>query len=209
MVHLLPAWSPPDTGALFVISGPSGSGKSTLLKAAFATVPGLEFSVSATTRGPRKGERDGVEYHFVDVPAFLRLRDEGALLESAEVYGRYYGTPRAPVDAANREGRSIVLDIDAQGARQVREKRPDAVSIFVLPPSMEVMRERLVARGTDAPDVVQRRLDEAREQLAAARDYDYLVLNDALETATAQLTGILVAELSRTARRQSWLHRWT
>ena len=209
MAHLLPAWSPPDTGALFVVSGPSGSGKSTLLKAAFATVPGLQFSVSATTRGPRKGETDGVEYHFVDVAAFLRLRDEGALLESAEVYGRHYGTPRAPVDAANREGRSIVLDIDAQGARQVREKRPDAVSIFVLPPNMEVMRERLIARGTDAPEVVQRRLDEAREQLAAASEYDYLVLNDALETATAQFTGILVAELSRTTRRQSWLHRWT
>lgn len=205
---MLARWEAPDRGALFVVSGASGAGKSTLLKRLFETVPGLEFSVSATTRAPRPGERDGVEYHFVDLPTFREMVARGELYEWAEVYGRCYGTPRGPVDAALSEGRSIVLDIDVQGAAQVRRVCPDAVTVFILPPSLEALHERLVGRGTDAPEVVQRRMADAAQQLQACGDYGYLVLNDDLETATTQLVGVFVAELSRRGRRDAWVRRF-
>lgn len=202
---MLEGWQAPDHGALFVVSGASGTGKTTLLKAALAHVPGLEFSVSATTRAPRAGERDGVDYHFMDEPTYRGMRDRGELLEHAEVYGRLYGTPAAPVRAALAEGRSIVLDIDVLGAAQVRRAIPDAVTIFILPPSLEVIRARLEARGTDHPDVVARRMRDARAQLDRCGEYDYLVMNDVLDTAHAQLQGIFIAELSRRSRRGSWV----
>lgn len=197
-------WTAPDIGALFVVSGPSGSGKTTLLHAALTAVPGLEFSVSATTRAPRAGERDGVDYHFVTREAFAELLRTGALLEHAEVYGNYYGTPRAPVDAALAEGRSIVLDIDVQGAAQVRRAHPEAVSVFVLPPNLAAIEARLRARGLDDAAIVARRVREADEQLAEADTYDYLVMNDDLASAHAQFQAVLVAELLRRSRRQSW-----
>jgi len=203
----LRGWSPPDYGALFVVSGASGTGKTTLLRAALDRVPGLEFSVSATTRAPRRGERDGVDYHFVTADAFREMQRAGELLEHAEVYGTLYGTPRAPVLQALHEGRSIVLDIDVQGAGQVRTVYPQAVSIFVLPPRIEVIRERLVGRGTDGPEVVERRIRDATEQIARCGEYDYLVMNDVLETANAQLQGIFLAELSRRSRRQAGCKR--
>lgn len=197
-------WTAPDVGALFVVSGPSGSGKTTLLHAALKAVPGLEFSVSATTRGPRAGERDGVDYHFVTRAAFERLLAEGALLEHAEVYGNFYGTPRAPVEAALAEGRSIVLDIDVQGAAQVRAAHPEAVSVFVLPPNLAAIEARLRARGLDDDTIVARRVREADEQLAEAGEYDYLVMNDDLSSAHTQFQAVLVAELLRRSRRESW-----
>lgn len=197
-------WTAPDIGALFVVSGPSGSGKTTLLHAALTAVPGLEFSVSATTRAPRAGERYGVDYHFVTREAFAELLRTGALLEHAEVYGNYYGTPRAPVDAALAEGRSIVLDIDVQGAAQVRRAHPEAVSVFVLPPNLAAIEARLRARGLDDAAIVARRVREADEQLAEADTYDYLVMNDDLASAHAQFQAVLVAELLRRNRRQSW-----
>lgn len=197
-------WTAPDVGALFVVSGPSGSGKTTLLHAALEAVPGLEFSVSATTRAPRAGERDGVDYHFVTRAAFERLLEEGALLEHAEVYGNFYGTPRAPVEAALAEGRSIVLDIDVQGAAQVRAAHPEAVSVFVLPPNLAAIEARLRARGLDDDTIVARRVREADEQLAEAAEYDYLVMNDDLPSAHTQFQAVLVAELLRRSRRESW-----
>ncbi|MEN9785669.1 MAG: hypothetical protein RLZZ299_933 [Pseudomonadota bacterium] len=202
---MLEGWQAPDSGVLFVVSGASGTGKTTLLQELFARVPGLAFSVSVTTRAPRPGEVDGVHYRFVDRPTFETLRDSGALLEHAEVYGTGYGTPRAPVDAALREGRSIVLDIDVQGAAQVRRSHPAAVSIFILPPRLEVIRARLEARGTDAPEVIARRVREAHAQLAGCGTYDYLVMNDVLPTAHAQFQGIVLAELSRRTRREGWV----
>lgn len=205
---VLAAWQPPDRGALFVVSGASGAGKSTLLKRLFDTVPGLEFSVSATTRAPRPGERDGVDYHFVDLGRFREMVAAGQLYEWAEVYGRCYGTPRAPVEAALAEGRSIVLDIDVQGAAQVRRVCPDAVTVFILPPSLDALRARLVGRGTDAPEVVERRMSDATHQLQACGEYGYLVLNDDLDTATTQLVGVFVAELSRRGRRETWVRRF-
>ncbi len=198
-------WTVPDRGALFVVSGASGTGKSTLLKNVFAKLPGLEFSVSATTRPPRPGEQDGREYHFVNRDQFLKLRSEGALLENAEVYGNFYGTPRAPVIEALEAGRSIVLDIDTQGAAQVRVSMPEAVLVFILPPSIEVIRERLVARAADAPEVIARRVADATVQLSACGSYDYLVVNDDLPTSILALQSIFMAELLRRERRQSWV----
>lgn len=209
MSALARAWERPQAGALFVVSGASGSGKTTLLKRVFERVPGLQFSVSATTRPIRTGEAEGVDYHYVDVPTFQGLRDNGALLEYAEVYGRYYGTPRKPVEDALGRGMSVVLDIDVQGARQVRRSYPGAVSIFILPPSIATIRARLVARGTDSPEVIARREREAVEQLSACGEYDFLVMNDDLDVATEVLQGILLAELSRTARRTSWVRAFT
>ncbi len=198
-------WTVPDRGALFVVSGASGTGKSTLLKHVFAKLPGLEFSVSATTRAPRPGEQDGREYHFVKREAFLKLRAEGSLLENAEVYGNFYGTPRAPVVEALEAGRSIVLDIDTQGAAQVKVSMPEAVRIFILPPSLDVIRERLVARAADAPEVIARRVADAKVQLAGCGSYDYLVVNDDLPTSILALQSIFMAELLRRERRQSWV----
>ncbi len=202
---MLRGWQAPDQGALFIVSGPSGTGKTTLLSSLFARVPGLEWSVSVTTRAARAGEVDGKDYHFVDRARFEALRDAGALLEHAEVYGRGYGTPRAPVLAALEAGRSIVLDIDVQGAAQVRRSMPEAVSIFVIPPDVDAIRARLVARGTDTEEVIARRVAEANAQLSRCGDYDYLVLNDVLDTACAQLEGIVLAELSRARRRVRWI----
>jgi guanylate kinase len=202
---VLDRWRAPDRGALFVVSGASGTGKTTLLERVFTMVPGLEFSVSVTTRPPRAGEQDGVQYHFIDGARFEELVATGALYEHARVYNHAYGTPRAPVEAALAAGRSIVLDIDVQGAAQVRRAAPEAVTIFILPPSPEVLRERLQGRGTDSAEVVARRMEEAQEQLRACGDYDYLVLNDDLGTATAQLVGIVLAELSRRGRRETWV----
>jgi guanylate kinase len=203
--EMLRGWTPPDIGALFVVSGASGTGKTTLLTELFRRVPGLEFSVSVTTRPPRAGETDGVQYHFIDRERYAELLDAGALLEHAEVYGTGYGTPRAPVEAALAAGRSIVLDIDVQGAAQVRRRLPGAVTIFILPPRIEAIRERLVARGTDGADVVARRVRDAHAQIRECHTYDYLVLNDVLDTAVAQLQGIVLAELSRRDRRESWV----
>jgi guanylate kinase len=202
---MLPGWQAPDRGALFIVSGASGTGKTTLLRALFDRVPGLEWSVSVTTRAPRSGEQDGADYHFVDRARYDALRDAGALLEHAEVYGTGYGTPREPVDRALAEGRSIVLDIDVQGAAQVRARVPDAVSVFILPPRIEAIRERLEARGTDRAEIIDRRVRDAHEQLARCGEYDYLVMNDVLGTAETQLAGVFLAELSRRARRQSWV----
>ncbi len=204
-MNRLEGWQAPDRGALFVVSGASGTGKTTLLRAALERVPGLAFSVSATTRAPRAGERDGVDYHYVTPDRFAEMLRNGQLLEHAEVYGTLYGTPRAPVEAALREGRSIVLDIDVQGASQVRRAFPDAVTIFVLPPRVETIRERLEARGTDRPEVVERRIRDAHAQIARCGEYDYLVMNDVLATAHAQMQGVFLAELSRRNRRESWV----
>lgn len=190
------------------MSGASGSGKTTLLHRVFDTVPGLQFSVSATTRAIRPGEAEGVDYHYVDMVGFEALRDGGELLEHASVYGRCYGTPRKPVEQALMVGRSVVLDIDVQGARQVRRTHPEVVSVFILPPSVDAIRDRLQRRGTDSAEIIARRVEEARGQLSACGEYDYLVMNDNLDTATRVLEGIVLAELSRTVRRSGWVRRF-
>jgi len=196
----LSAWTSPQRGALFVVTGASGTGKTTLVKEALSTVPGIGWSVSATTRGPRTGEVDGRDYHFVSREDFEAKVAAGELLEWAEVYGNYYGTLRAPVDAALARGESILLEIDVQGARQVRAAAPEAVLIFVLPPSVDVLEGRLRGRATDDAATIARRVAEARQQLEGVSEFDYVVVNDVLASAHHRFQAVLVAELLRRER---------
>lgn len=199
----------PDRGVLFVVSGPSGVGKSTLLKTVLAAVPDLSFSVSATTRAPRRGEADGVDYHFLTDEDFLARVEAGAFLEHAEVYDRRYGTLAAPTEAVLADGRSLLLDIDVLGARNIRVSKPEAVHIMVVPPSIATLEERLRARATDDDAVIARRMELVHSQLGALGEFDYLVVNDDLSTARATFLGILLAEMSRTSRLSSWVSRFS
>ena len=194
------SWTAPEVGALFVVTGASGTGKTTLVQAALNAVPGITFSVSATTRPMREGERDGVDYHFLNRDTFMAHVEAGDFLEWAEVYGNYYGTLRAPVEAARTAGQSILLDIDTQGAAQVRASGVDHLSVFILPPSMASLRARLAARGTDNDTVIDRRMREAHLQLSECGHFDHVVVNDQLESAHDQFQAVLIAELTRASR---------
>lgn len=175
-----------------VLSAPSGAGKTTLARMLRERNPGrIEFSVSATTRPPRPREKDGVDYHFVSRDEFLRMRDAGELIEWAPVHGNFYGTPRANVRRAQERGRHLLLDIDVQGARQIREKVPDAVSVFVLPPNGRVLVERLRRRGTEDPAVLERRLRNAEDEIRAAPEFEHVIVNDVLNEAVRALEEIL------------------
>ncbi len=164
-----------------VLAGPSGTGKTTLARGLVASSPRYCFAVSATTRPPRPGEVDGVDYHFVERARFLEMVDRGEFAEWAEVHGELYGTPRVEIETAAREGRRVVLDIDVQGARQIRKAYPDATLIFVLPPSVPEMLRRLRGRGTEDHGRVARRLRSALAELRAAEWFDYVVVNDDLQ----------------------------
>lgn len=181
-------------GKSFIISGPSGVGKSTVLKALLEKRPELYFSVSATTRGPRPGEVDGVHYHFMSVDTFRQRIAEDAFLEYAEYVGNFYGTPKKYVDEAMDQGRDVILDIEIQGALQVSGKRPDTVRIFIAPPSWSELERRLTERGTDSPEKVENRLLRAKVEFQTAHTYDYFVINDTVETAVAELDAIMTAE---------------
>ncbi len=176
------------SGVLLVISGPSGVGKTTITRQVEQQLGG-EFSVSVTTRPKGPKDRDGVDYHFIDKEQFIKLRDEGQLLEWAEVFGNFYGTPRAPVDKALAEGRLMILEIDVKGAIQVKKLLPDAFGVFVLPPTESILLERLRARGREAEDVIQRRFAKAKEEISQAKAcgvYDVFIVNDSLEAAINQ-----------------------
>jgi len=185
-------------GILFIISAPSGSGKSTLVNEVRKQLTGIEFSVSWTTRPPRGSEQSGREYHFVSREEFERMVAAGEFLEHAEVFGNYYGTARATLEQARREGHDLVLDIDVQGAAQVRASMAEAVSIFVLPPNPKVLRTRLRnrsrAEGIVDEEEVFRRLGEARKEIENYREYGYILINDILDRAVAQLEAIVLAE---------------
>ena len=178
-------------GRLFVITGPSGVGKGTLIARLLERVPELELSVSATTRPPRPGERDGADYHFTGDDEFDRLAREGRLLEHATYSGRRYGTPRAEVEPRLAAGTSVVLEIEVQGARQVRETMPEAIQVFIAPPSPEALRERLEARATDRPEEIERRLAAAQEELAAREEFGQVIVNDDLDRATDELVSLV------------------
>jgi len=180
---------------VFVITGPSGVGKGTLIRGLMERLGALELSVSATTRAPRPGEKDGVDYHFLTREEFDRRVREGDFVEHADYAGRSYGTLRSELEERVRAGTPIVLEIEVQGARQVRASVPDAVQVFIAPPSLEELRTRLIGRGTDDPEGVERRLRVAAEELEAQPEFGHVVVNDRLQDALEQLTGIVSAEL--------------
>jgi guanylate kinase len=187
-------------GELYVIAAPSGAGKTSLINSALAEFPNLAFSVSDTTRPMRRDEVDGQHYHFIDQATFRRRVAQGRYLEYAEVFGNGYGTDRAQVEARWAEGRDVLLEIDVQGAAQVRDSHPGACRIFILPPSLEALKARLTARGTDRPEVIERRLAEARTEIQACLEFDWIIVNDDFDTAREELDSIIRAWPTRRQR---------
>lgn len=189
-----------EKGLLVVISGPSGVGKGTVCKEYFKQHADAFLSISATTRGPRNGEIDGKSYHFVTMDRFIELAGEDYFLEWAEYCGERYGTPKKPVFDCIEKGDNVVLEIEVQGAMQMRAKYPEAVYIFILPPSMEELRRRLEGRGTEAPEVIEKRLAKAKVEIASGYKYNYYVVNDTVENAVDKINKIIEVENLRTER---------
>ena len=179
------------TGHVFIISGPSGAGKSTLLKAVLEKEPQLRYSVSYTTRPPRGDEQDGVDYHFISVPAFREKIDAGELAEWVEVHGHMYGTPATYIEENLADGYDVLLDIDLEGARKLSARYPEAISVFITPPALEELEERLMRRGTDSPAAVAGRLKNAEAEMAQAYRYDHVIVNDDLAQAVSTLESII------------------
>ena len=192
------------TGTLYIVAAPSGAGKSSLVNALLEREPGIVLSISHTTRPPRPGDVDGEHYHFVNRGVFERLIAEGAFLEHAEVFGNFYGTSREAVEPLLAQGRDVLLEIDSQGAQQVRRVHPDCVSVFILPPSREELERRLRTRAADHPATIARRLAESREEIAHAGDFDYIIVNDEFADALADLRAIVT---TRRLRREVQLAR--
>ena len=186
-------------GRLFVITAPSGAGKSSLIQAILKDDPSLRLSTSYTTRPPRRGEQNGREYHFVDEREFLAMRDRGEFLESAEVHGNRYGTAKRVIGEALSRGHDLLLEIDWQGAQQVRKLYPECIGIFILPPSVEELERRMRSRGQDSEAVIQRRLANAREELTHADEFKYRIINKDFEAAKGELTSLIEKERSRGA----------
>jgi guanylate kinase len=181
------------SGNLFIVCAPSGAGKTSLVNALLEREPEIELSVSYTTRAPREGEIDGRDYHFVTRERFVEMAGRGDFLESAEVHGNLYGTSQAWIEARMREGRDIVLEIDWQGAQQVRRLLPDAIGVFILPPSLEALQRRLTARGKDSSAVIERRLANAREEIGHVGEFDYVIINQTFDVAVVDLVSIVRA----------------
>lgn len=185
------------TGNLFIVAAPSGAGKTTLVRLLLENDPSIRVSISHTTRSPRPGEEDGREYHFTDVPTFLEMIGRNDFLEWAEVHGNYYGTSGRWIEQEMAAGRDVLLEIDWQGAQQVRKVFPQAIGIFVLPPSMEVLKSRLSGRGTDSADVIARRIAAARDEMRHVEEFDYVIINDDLQQASRDLQSIVSASRLR------------
>jgi len=199
----------PRRGLLFILSSPSGAGKTTLSRHLLAADPALSLSISATTRPPRPGERDGVDYHFVDAGAFDGMVERGDMLEHARVFDNQYGSPRAPVEAALAEGRDVLFDVDWQGAQQIKlAMQGDVVSVFILPPSIDALESRLKTRAQDDDATVARRMAKAMDEISHWREYKYVLVNDDLEKCAIQLASILTAERLRLHRRNAGLDKF-
>jgi guanylate kinase len=188
------------SGTLFIVSAPSGGGKTSLLKTALESEPDVALSISHTTRPPRPGEVDGRHYYFVPLPDFENMLAAGEFLESASIYGHRYGTWRKGMEQELEEGRDVVLEIDRQGAQQVRRLMPDVVSIFIRPPSLDVLKARLMNRGQDTADVIARRLAQAEEEISHAGEYDYVIINEDFNRAALDLRSIIRAERLKVSR---------
>ena len=182
------------SGNLFIVCAPSGAGKTSLVNALLEREPDMELSVSYTTREPRPGEEHGREYHFTTRDAFLAMASRGEFLESAEVHGNLYGTSQAWINERRAAGRDILLEIDWQGAQQVRRLVPGAVGVFILPPSLEVLRKRLTARGQDSAEVIERRLANARQEIGHVEEFDYVIINQTFDVAVVDLVSIVRAQ---------------
>ncbi len=194
------------TGQLYIVSAPSGAGKSSLLNALRERVSNLVISVSHTTRQPRPGEQDGVHYHFTPAEVFRQQVADGNFLEYAQVFDNYYGTSRLSVDALRETGKDVILEIDWQGAQQVRERAESVTSIFILPPSIEALRSRLHGRGQDSAETIQRRMRDAKNEMSHYPEYDYLIINDDFATALDDLASIFRSERLKQAQ-QCQQHR--
>ena len=194
-------------GKTFIICGPSGVGKGTVVARLLASDPTLYFSVSATTRPPRHGEVDGVHYHFLTRERFQEWIDQDAFLEYAEFVGNYYGTPKKYVDEAMDRGRDVLLDIEIQGADQVHGQRPEAVRIYVAPPSWAELERRLIGRGTEDMEKVRSRLERGKQEFAAAGSFDYFVINDTVDNAVTEIRAIMLAEHCRPDERIAMIDR--
>lgn len=202
-------------GSLFVIAAPSGAGKTTLTRMALAQNPRLALSISTTTRAPRPGEENGVHYHFVSVAAFQQMQAAGDFLESAEVHGNFYGTSRQGIESLLQADRDVILEIDWQGAQQVRKVYPASVGVFIVPPSFDVLETRLQGRGQDSAEIIARRVANAREELAHLNEFPYVIINENLEEALAELLAVFAAARTRlvnqsqrhSALMASYLHR--
>lgn len=184
-------------GTLYIFAAPSGAGKTSLVKALLDKSDGIEVSVSHTTRAPREGEVDGVNYHFTDVTAFNAMVNEGAFLEHAQVFDNLYGTARANIEDRLAAGVDVILEIDWQGARQVRQQFPDSLGVFILPPSRRALEDRLRGRGQDGDEVIARRMRDAESEMSHYAEFDYLVINDDFETALEELKAIITANRLR------------
>ncbi len=192
-------------GSLIVFSGPSGCGKGTVLKEFFASGGEAFYSVSATPRAPRPGEEDGVQYYFLTREAFEEKLSNDEILEHTTYCGNYYGTPRGPVYERLERGENVILEIEVEGAFQIREKCPEAVLVFVMPPSLSELRSRLVGRHTEDEETINRRMEAARREVQMASQYDYIIVNDVLEEAVEELKTILRAESLRTSNRKKFI----
>ncbi len=195
--------APPASGCLFVLAAPSGGGKTSLVRALLEREPGMRLSVSYTTRAPRPGERDGVDYHFVDEATFHALRERGEFLEHAHVHGNWYATSATWLAAEVAAGHDVLLEIDWQGARQVRTLIPGSILIFILPPSLASLEERLNRRGQDAPDVIARRVDAAQEEMRHVGEFDYVIMNQDFARAVDDLSVIVRAARLAASRQQA------
>lgn len=191
-----------NKGRLFIVSGPSGSGKDTVLKEFFKICPEVEFSISSVTRPMRAGEIEGEKYNFISREKFELMIAEDRLLEHNVFVGNYYGTPKAPVEKCVAEGRDMIIEIDVNGAAQIREKLPEAVSVFIMPPSLEVLKQRLSGRGTETAEVIEKRIGEALREIGEAHKYDYIVVNDVLSDAVNDLVTVVRCDRLKTDRRQ-------